>query len=152
LSIADRVPELREREETRKAVERLLDLVAEAANYIRNHTQTRFFGLYSTSLESACLTDQPEDGLLKNAYAKTIEDLKKKFTQATTAFNESVAMETFKGVHQLQLAAGELHRMPLPLFINTSPFFRTRDNASHAGTIAERALSIRRRVYVLEGH
>jgi hypothetical protein len=152
LLIKDRVPELRKREETRKAVERLLELVAEAANYIRNHMQTRIFGLYSTPLESAYPADQGEDGLVRDAYAKTVKDFKQKFAQAIIAFHESLEIEMFKGVLQLQLEAGELHRMPSLRFANPQQLFRTWDNASHAGTSSERALSIRRRVHVLGGH
>jgi hypothetical protein len=48
LSISDRVPDLKEMDETREAVKHLLELVAEAADYIKNHTQTRIIGWYPT--------------------------------------------------------------------------------------------------------
>jgi hypothetical protein len=110
LLIKDQVRKLSERDETRRAVGRLLVLVAEAADYIMNYTKTGIFGVYPIPFQSTCLTDQQKDDLLGNAYTKKIEDLKKKFTQATAAFNESVAIETLKGVHWL----GEL-------FLRTTP-------------------------------
>jgi hypothetical protein len=116
LLIKDQVHKLSERDETRRAIRRLLVLVAEAADYIMNYTKTGIFSVYPIPFQSTCPTNQQEDGLFGNAYAKKIEDLKKKFTQAIAAFNESVAIETLKGVNWL----GELSlRTASPPLVNT---------------------------------
>ena len=46
LTIEEKLEFLREREESRRAVERMMEVIADAATYISNHTSTKLFCPY----------------------------------------------------------------------------------------------------------
>ncbi|TFK66218.1 WD40 repeat-like protein [Pluteus cervinus] len=84
LSITGRVDVLKERHESRIALESMLQLIAAITDYICNHVET------------------VTDFLITQEYTAKIDDFRGKFKEAFKWFELCVALEVFKGVHILE--------------------------------------------------
>ena len=101
MKVKERAEVLKEREETRQAVKRMVEVIAEAASYISNRTSRSI--LCSYSIFRACMqwTDRITADLVTQSYGKRIRLLKENFVKAMRSFDLSLNVEALKGIHFL---------------------------------------------------
>ncbi|KAF7799709.1 hypothetical protein EIP86_010951 [Pleurotus ostreatoroseus] len=94
LSIEQHVQELKDRKETRRAVEEMLHLISTISDYIRSQSSSGYIG-----------------NLFGDEYKTRLGELKIKFSRAKESFDRSIQLETFKAVHGIEEIAqlGALH-------------------------------------------
>ena len=99
MSLRSDVSAIEERPKCKEAVRRMLELIAEIANYICN--------LVSSGIKGAALfcyplfiADVSEDTLVTHEYQKKVHDFKDKFKKAKQDFSDSLQVEIIESVHR----------------------------------------------------
>ena len=92
---------LKDREESRKALESMLQLIVVTVDYIRNYTETCRGSLLLLILALNCGADTHIEIFITQEYKKKIDDFKEKFREQMELLQFCVALEAFKGIHSL---------------------------------------------------
>lgn len=96
------IKELREREETRDAVKRLLELITRACEYVRDKTKSGYFSKrIILQIEIMVLTRSGQGNMFGTEYKDTIDGLKTDFYREMKSFDRSVSLETFRTVGRI---------------------------------------------------
>lgn len=100
LALNEHVDAIREKEKSREAVLKMLNLVAEILNYICNFVPSGISGVYCLLHYSIRSLSSLEDAI-RREYTERVRDFKNKFTKARLIFNESLQVEILNGVYTL---------------------------------------------------
>ena len=91
--------ELRERSETRRAVERMLILISEICGFLCEKTSQGIFGMSSSSFTLfVSVLICSAGNLIGNEYQEKVNDLKTEFEKAKESFDRSIRLEIFKAI------------------------------------------------------
>ena len=96
LLMESRIGELMGNEETRRAVEKMLHLIEEVSDYIRNKTSPGLVGMPSSLRLYHQVVKHYLGFLVGDGYKEKLEAMRKEFTKAKDDFDRSIQLETFK--------------------------------------------------------
>ena len=100
MSLREGVDALKERQKCREPVERMLELIAEIANYICNIASSSAKGAICFCCPHF-FADDCEDTFVTHKYQRRVDDFKNRFKKARQNFSDNLQVEMIKGVHWL---------------------------------------------------
>ena len=99
LDIGNHLKQLEERTETRRAVDRMLKLIQEACDYVRESTHPGYFREYTLVFTSpVCLIFVDAGGLFDKTYKEKIDGFKNDLKRTKGVFDRTVNLAMFKAI------------------------------------------------------
>ena len=99
LDVGNHLKQLEERTETRRAVDRMLKLIQEACDYVRENTHPSYFREHIFPFtNNANLTFHDAGGLFDKTYKERIDGYKNDLKRTKDVFDRTVNLAMFKAI------------------------------------------------------
>ena len=99
LALSQRMDELKHRDDSRQAIEHMLDLITQIADYVCEH---KFNGLYAVSIViEPCALAYAQLRYVAQKHKRKVEEFKKEFTRAKELFDRSIDLEILRIVRKI---------------------------------------------------